>query len=105
MKAIFIDAQKNESSHVETTGEIAEIKNIISVKHVTAFRPSPLCNDIIYVDDEGLINGTPYGFEINGVKTYGNGLILGTNGEENCSISEGEDVDDYKILFFILKKI
>jgi hypothetical protein len=104
MKAIFIDAQKNVISYVETTGEIAEIKNIISVKHITAFRPTPLCNDIIYVDDEGLINGIPYGFEINGVKAYGNGLILGNDGEDNCSISEGEGVDDYKIDFFILKK-
>jgi hypothetical protein len=105
MKAFFIDAQKNEVTPIETTGGIDDIKKIISVKHITTIRPALFSNDIIFVDDEGLLNGTKYGFEINGIKVYGDGLILGIKNEDVCSVSEGDDVQDYNINFFILKQI
>ena len=44
-------------------------------------------NDTLYVDDEGLINGTTHGFYFNGRLLAGNGLVCGANDEgENADV-------------------
>lgn len=101
MKAIFINAKEAEVSYIETTGELADIKKIIGVKHITAVSLQ-FNGDHTYIDDEGRLNGTHYGFYINGLQVFGNGLMLGSNrGYEEPVQSE---IEDFDIRFFTVKK-
>lgn len=76
-KAILINAKQATISVVEV-GEYTDI-----YKHCgfDLFTTVSLGNgETLYVDDEGLINGTEYGFTIEGYQQplMGNGLILGS---------------------------
>jgi len=57
--------------------------------------------DTLWVDEEGLINGTDFGFQLDGVDFMGNGLILGTNRENpELDASAVTPLDKLKIKFF-----
>lgn len=76
-KAILINAQQGVISQVEV-GEYTDI-----YKHCGfgLFTTVSLGNgETLYVDDEGLLNGTQHGFTIEGYQDplMGNGLILGS---------------------------
>lgn len=79
-KAILINAKQGTISQVEV-GEYTDI-----YKHCgfDLFTTVSLGNgETLYVDDEGLMNGTEYGFSIDGYAQplMGNGLILGSTGD------------------------
>ncbi len=81
-RAILIDAKTNSVRFVEV-GEYTDI-----YKHCgfELFTTVGLGNgETLYVDDEGLMNGTQYGFTIEGYSQplMGNGLILGSTASGN----------------------
>jgi len=74
--AIFIDAENNRV----TIEKIRNSNDIIKLGKYDIFTCVRIDkNDCIYVDDEGLINGTKYGFFFNDEPLFGNGIILGVN--------------------------
>jgi hypothetical protein len=92
MRAIKIDAINQEVKEIDFEGNFQDIQREIDVD---CFTVVPMDNgDALYVDDEGLLNGT-FMFmeiEIDGYVRFlaGNGLILGTDdeGESSDALSE-----------------
>ena len=83
---IFIDAKNNRLTHV-VIKDHTDISRIAGYKYFDAvgLNTKGKVSDTLFVDDEGLINGTEWGFEVltaNGEHRghyAGNGIILGTN--------------------------
>jgi len=102
MKAIFIDAKNRKVSIHENKGQLEDKYLILKVNMVEIgiYYPN---GDTLWVDEEGLINGTDYGFQLEGREFFGNGLIYGTNVEnpELCD-SAVTPLEDIKIKFFTL---
>ena len=102
MKAIFIDAKNRKVSIHENKGQLEDKYLILKVNMVEIG-----CywenGDTLWVDEEGLINGTDYGFQLEGREFFGNGLIYGTNRDnpELCD-SAVTPLEDIKIKFFTL---
>lgn len=80
MKAIFIDAKNRQVSIIENKGQLEDKYLILNVNMVEIARYWAN-GDTLWVDEEGLINGTNYGFILDGIEYMGNGLIYGTNRE------------------------
>jgi hypothetical protein len=76
-KAILIDAKTNSVTLVEV-GEYTDIYKHCGYETFTCVGLGN--GETLYVDDEGLINGTDFGFTIEGYDgpLMGNGLILGS---------------------------
>lgn len=102
MKGIFIDALNHQVSIVDTKGQLEDKYLLLKVNMVEIGRYWEN-GDTLWVDEEGLINGTSYGFELDGQYFMGNGLILGTNREnpELCD-SAVTPLKDIKVKFTIL---
>ncbi len=82
-KAILINAKTNSVTLVEV-GEYTDIYKHCGMDTFTCVGLGK--GETLYVDDEGLINGTDFGFTFKGYDgpLMGNGLILGTTaGGEN----------------------
>lgn len=86
-KAILIDAKNNTVKFVEV-GNYTDIYKHTGFEMFTTVRLDAKGNTL-YVDDEGLLNGTNFGFTFDGYETplMGNALLIGTN------IHNGEDAD------------
>jgi hypothetical protein len=102
MKAIFIDAKNRQVSIIENKGQLEDTYLILKVNMVEIGRYWEN-GDTLWVDEEGLINGTDYGFQLEGREFLGNGLIYGTNVEnpELCD-SAVTPLEDIKVNFFTL---
>jgi hypothetical protein len=102
MKAIFIDAKNRQISYNDNKGQLEDLYRILEVDMVQIAEYWDN-GDTLWVDEEGLINGTDFGFQINGKQYVGNGLIYGTNREnpENHD-SALTDIKALKIKFFKL---
>lgn len=88
MRAILIDTPNKQIIDVEWNGDYKSIYPLIKVDLFTTVMLNNDTQDVVFVDDEGLINGNPYGwFTINGYPQplRGYGLVLGT-GPEGKSI-------------------
>jgi hypothetical protein len=87
MKAILINAKTKEVKEVEMGKDYQEIYKQLECELFTAGAYLDK-EDVIYVDDEGLINGTDVFFTFEGAHQpfAGNGLIMGTD-------DEGESTD------------
>jgi hypothetical protein len=102
MKAIFIDAKNRQVSIIENKGQLEDKYLILDVNMVEIGRYYPN-GDTLWVDEEGLINGTDYGFQLDGVEYMGNGLIYGTNRENpELDASAVTPLEKIKIKFFTL---
>lgn len=77
MKAILIDAKNRQVREIEVENDYKKIQEALGVQYFTIVGLRDT-TDVLYIDDEGLINGTEFGFYINGEMYLGNGLILGT---------------------------
>lgn len=79
-KAILINARENSVSVVEV-GDYTDIYKHCGMDTFTCVGLGG--GETLYVDDEGLINGTDYGFTLQGYDNplFGNGLILGTTAD------------------------
>lgn len=73
--ATLIDAKNGIIREVDVT-DYKSIQAALGVDAFDCIRMSD--NETMYVDDEGLINGTKHGFFINGRWIAGNGLVLRT---------------------------
>jgi hypothetical protein len=87
MKAILIDAKNRIVSNIEISEDIKDIQDALNCRIFTT--GMYLKNkDVMFVDDEGLLNGTHDFFTYKGAHQpfAGNGLIMGSG-------PEGETVD------------
>lgn len=104
MKAILIDAKNQQVRYVENKGQLEDMYQALGVEMIEIAKYYPN-GDTLYVDEEGLINGTDFGFEINGLIFMGNGIIYGTNREDpNKEDSAVSKIEDFNISFFKLYK-
>ena len=100
MKAIFIDAKNQQVSIIETKAQLEDKYLVLDVDMVEIGRYYPN-GDTLWVDEEGLINGTDFGFQLDGVEYMGNGLILGTNRENpELDASAVTPLKDLEVMFF-----
>ena len=102
MKAIFIDAKNQQVSYVNNKGQLEDLYLTLGVNMVEI--GTYLDNfDTLYVDEEGLINGTDYGFSLNGREYMGNGLLYGTNPQDPSSNGPVvSKIEDLQVKFFKL---
>jgi hypothetical protein len=83
LRAILIDAKNKTVSEIQIGKDYKEISKAIHVDLFTAPKIFPN-GDTLYVDDEGLINGTPdffFNSELYPHPLAGSGLILGSDDE------------------------
>ena len=80
MRAIFIDAHAETVEEIDFTGDFRAIQQKLGVDLFTCVTLNDQ-DDTLYIDDEGLINGTKVAFMLAGHSQpyFGNGLILGTD--------------------------
>lgn len=94
-KAILINAKTNSVTLVEV-GEYTDIYKHCGYDTFTCVGLAK--GETVYVDDEGLINGTAFGFTIEGYDgpLMGNGLILGStsNGDSKDTAFSVHEVAD-----------
>lgn len=91
MKAILIDAINQQVREVDHDGTLESLRQLVSceIVEMVSMDSSSKSRNVMYVDEEGHINGTKYGFLlINKAESpfAGNGLIVGLG-------KEGEDTD------------
>lgn len=100
MKAIFINAKEQSVSIVENKGQLEDLYNTLNVDMVEIARYYPN-GDTLWVDEEGLINNTDFGFQLDGIDYMGNGLIYGTN-RMNPELNDSAvtDIKKLNLLFF-----
>lgn len=102
MKAIFINAKEQSVSVIDTKAQLEDLYNILGVDMVEIGKYWEN-GDTLWVDEEGLINGTDFGFQIDGIDFVGNGLILGTNRmNPEAHDSAVTKVEKLKLKFFKL---
>jgi len=94
MKAILIDAVNKEVKEVQIGKGIEEMYKFLNCECFTIASYLPK-NDAIFVDDEGLMNGTDSFFTYEGAHQpfAGNGLIMGSDDEgesTDCKVSLDE---------------
>lgn len=100
MKAILIDSINKEVKEVEIQKGIEEMYKLLNCEIFTIATYLPK-EDAIFVDDEGLLNGTDVFFTYEGAHQpfAGNGLIMGCDDEGesvDCKISFAEVKDKVK---------
>jgi hypothetical protein len=97
MKAILIDVNNKEINEVDYSGDFRDIYKFINCDCFTVVNIDK--NNVVYVDDEGLLKGNKNFFK---GKFYpqelaGNGLILGSDSmgesvDTSITVSEVEDM-------------
>jgi len=91
VRAIRIDSNSGKIEVIDIDGKLQAIKAAIRCQWIEAVRPSILLGeDILYVDEEGLLHGENLFFKIAGFAQAiaGNGLILGTDEEGDSADCE-----------------
>ena len=79
MRAVLIDAKNKQVLPVKISGDLSSIYLAMDVETIQIGFCDHKTGETMYVDEEGRINGTTYGFIFGGAKFVGNGLILGTD--------------------------
>jgi hypothetical protein len=96
MKAILIDAKNKQVLPVKISGDLASMYLTLGVDMVEIGWTDQRTGETLWVDEEGKINGTEYGFIIAGkLRFVGNGLVLGSDiyGENKDTKVLPEDLD------------
>lgn len=78
MKAIVIDSLNKEIREVDIPGNLASLQEIVG-GYVELVRLQE--REDLYVNDEGLINGTTTFFSIDRHLLAGNGVVIGSNSD------------------------
>ena len=89
--AFLIDAEKKEISEVEINKkdpfkDCYKLMKVDMIEHATYYD-----KDVLLVDEEGLINGTKYGFKFNGVHYVGNAILIGNKGTNYGNVTSSID--------------
>ena len=94
MRAILIDAVNCTVTEFQNKGDLDSIYKAINVEMIEVGNYDPETGDTLYVDEEGLINGTTVGFEIFGKQFAGSGIIFGSqpDGENGSAVTQLKDV-------------
>lgn len=100
MKAILIDAKNRVVQEIENKGDLDAIYKALDVEMIEVGNYDPETGDTMYVDEEGLINGTTVGFELFGRQYAGSGIIFGTNPETGDNASAVTKLEDVNPKFF-----
>ena len=88
VNGILIDA-KNKTIKMVEFSNLEDIYKLLGVTIVEVIR---VCNyDTMYIDEEGAINGTKFGFNFGSTPIFGNALICHTD-------EDGEDMDPISTL-------
>ena len=107
MKAILINPEKETISVVEHDGDISCLYKLLNCKTIEAvypFAPQKLgSNDIIYIDEEGLLKDSNFSFTIktdegSELPLFGRGIVVGTD-------EEGNDIACQSILSDIERRV
>lgn len=97
MKAYFIDTPNKQITEVDWDGDYMSINRWISAGIYTVVRLNE-AYDVMFVDDEGLINGNPFGwivYEGYSQPLRGYGFVLGTD-EVGESIAPRMSIDELR---------
>lgn len=87
MKAILIDAKNKVVSMINTTGDLGATYTALNVDMIQVGYYDDNNGDTLYVDEEGMLNGTDFGFKLFGRTFYGNGILYGSTIEgDNASV-------------------
>ena len=93
MRAIFINSKERKVEEIDFNGDFREIQKQLDVDCFTCVGIDD--DNTLYVDDEGLMNGTQDFFDMGLHQPFaGNGLILGTDemGESSDATMEVPEV-------------
>lgn len=95
MRAILIDAVNCTVTEIQNKGDLDSIYKAINVEMIEVGNYDPETGDTLYVDEEGLINGTTVGFELFGKQFAGSGIIFGSqpDGENGSAVTKLKDVN------------
>lgn len=74
--AIFINAEKQIIDEIEISSNFTDISDAIGCEYFTIGARLDN-NDVLYVDDMGLLKDIKYGFYWKGYLMVGNGLVVG----------------------------
>lgn len=100
MRAILIDAHNCVVQEIDNKGDLDAIYRAINVEMIEVGYYNPETGDTMYIDEEGLINGTTVGFELFGRQYAGSGIIFGTNPETGDNAAAVIKLEDVKPKFF-----
>ena len=96
MKAILIDVENKEIREVDYSGDYRDISKMIGCEYFTIVGIT--CENVIYVDDEGLLKDNKNFFKVDSCSDQlaGNGLILGVDstGDTISTILKVSDVEE-----------
>lgn len=94
MKAIFIDAKNRTTSIINNAGDLSAMYLALEVDAVEIGYYNQKTGDTLWIDENGRINGTTYGFKLFDREFYGHGVIYGSDlaGENTTPKMKLEDV-------------
>lgn len=104
MKVIVIDSKQKKIYEDEVNNDFRALQKVVDGLLATAkYLPS---NDVIFVDDEGLLKEPTNFFEIDGIPFAGIGVVVGDDGEGD-SINVHASVAEIKnqITFLTLEEV
>lgn len=91
MRAIFIKASTGDIIEGETTATLDELCELTGGRYIEGVRIDAF--HTLYLNDDGALTGETFGFEWDGNRYFGDGVILGTDewGENvDCTIEPWE---------------
>jgi hypothetical protein len=104
MRAILIDAVNHTVTEIQHKGDLDGIYRSLNVEMIEVGHYDQETGDTMYVDEEGLINGTELGFTLFNREYMGSGIIFGSTPEgENASAVT--DLKTIKPIFFKLERV
>jgi hypothetical protein len=104
MRAILIDAVNRTVTEIQHKGDLDAIYRSLNVEMIEVGHYDQETGDTMYVDEEGLINGTELGFTLFNREYMGSGIIFGSTPEgENASAVT--DLKNIKPIFFKLERV
>jgi hypothetical protein len=104
MRAILIDAVNHTVTEIQHKGDLEAIYRSINVEMIEVGHYDQETGDTMYVDEEGLINGTEFGFTLFNREYMGSGIIFGSTpeGENAAAVT---DLKKIKPIFFKLERV
>jgi hypothetical protein len=104
MRAILIDAVNHTVTEIQHKGDLDAIYRSINVEMIEVGHYDQETGDTMYVDEEGLINGTEHGFTLFNREYMGSGIIFGSTpeGENAAAVT---DLKAIKPIFFKLERV
>jgi hypothetical protein len=104
MRAILIDAVNHTVTEIQHKGDLDGIYRSLNVEMIEVGHYDQETGDTMYVDEEGLINGTEFGFTLFNREYMGSGIIFGSTpeGENAAAVT---DLKTIKPIFFKLERV